>query len=299
MVSTADTTAIITSYNHQAYVEQCLDSIAAQTVRPRQILVFDDASTDDSAAVIEHWIERNDIGAIFHASAVNSGVCAVMNEALRHVTTSSYFHLSADDWSAPERIALQAWRLASANRHIAFVTGDVAEVDAGGLLLAVHDMGKRLDDLTGPSAHGQLHRRLLEGNILLAPGILLRTDAVRQIGGYDEALEFEDYDLWLRLTERFGIEHTPGVVANYRVLSSSLTRSPERATRLLQSEERLLRKHQGEDPESDAVISAHLRRIDATASALTASRTAPEEAAGGRRRPARPARRRSRLRSAD
>ncbi len=296
----ADTTAVITCYNHQAYVEQCLDSIAAQSVLPHHIIVFDDESTDDSAAVIEHWIAHSDLDVIFHRTGANAGICAVMNRALALVETTSYFHLSADDWAGVERVGVQSASLESAGPGVAFVAGDIIEVDAGGLTLAEHDVKARLEGLTGSDGQVALHRRLLESNIVPAPGVMISTAAAREIGGYDESLEFEDYDLWLRLSESYGIEYSPCTAASYRILTSSLTRRADRALRFLDSEDRLIRKHRHEDDTTEQIVEQHLARVlRAREELLTASvGTTQEEAPAGRRKFARVDRPRATSRSA-
>ena len=56
-----------------------------------------------------------------------------------------------------------------------------------------------------------------------APSVLLRTSAVREVGGYDEALPMEDYDLWLRLLRRYKFGYLDIPLVNYRILSTSLS----------------------------------------------------------------------------
>lgn len=296
----AETTAVITCYNHQAYVEQCLDSIASQSVLPRRVIVFDDESTDDSVAVIRHWIKQNDLDATLVRTGSNVGVCAVMNRALALVETPFYFHLAADDWAGIDRVGIQTRTLENAGDDIAFVAGDFVEVDAGGLTLATYDVRERLEGMTGFAAHETLHRRLLSHNFVPAPAVMVATDAVRQIGGYDESLAFEDYDLWLRLSAKYGVEYSPCLAATYRVVPSSLSRRSDRALSLLDSEVRLLSKHRG-DAQNDVIIRDRLALLEMAREELITSSadTAPGESTAGRRRLGRGRRRRATSRSAN
>lgn len=50
---------VITNYNHEKYIVDCLDSIRNQTYKNIEIVIIDDASTDNSIEVINNWIEVN------------------------------------------------------------------------------------------------------------------------------------------------------------------------------------------------------------------------------------------------
>jgi hypothetical protein len=67
--------------------------------------------------------------------------------------------------------------------------------------------------------------RLLAANFIPSATVTVRRSAVIDAGGYDESLPYDDYDMWLRLSHRSGFSYCEGVVANYRVLSSSMSHS--------------------------------------------------------------------------
>lgn len=254
-------TVIVTCYNHQAYVEQCLDSIRAQSVTATTVVITDDASPDDSVAVIEDWLARHQVGWTFIRHDRNAGVCATLNEVLEVVDTPYYIHISADDWLFPDRIAQQT-AVAAEHPDAGFVVGDILEVDAGGSTLAHHDIGARLAGLTGAAAREALFHRLLGENIIPAPGVMVRTAAAREAGGYDDRLSFEDYDMWLRLAARFPAAYGAGQTSAYRLLRSSMSRSPLRLRTFRQSEIAMLRKHLGQTRERDAVIRRRVSELE-------------------------------------
>lgn len=257
---TADVAVIVTSYNHQAFVEQCLDSIAAQTRAPQQVIVIDDRSTDDSANVIERWLadNANDYRYLRHAD--NLGLCASLNEALALVDSEFYCHVSSDDWEAPDRLERQVAAFEKSGPDVALVVSDIREVDAGGGTIADHDFAPRLGPLDTPSRRSDLLSRLLKENVIPAPGVMIRTAAARAVGGYDENLFFEDYDLWMRLAGKFDVVHAPGVAANYRVVGSGMLRNPQRRVGLLTSEATMLAKHIDSSSANNETIA--LRLVD-------------------------------------
>jgi GT2 family glycosyltransferase len=74
-----------------------------------------------------------------------------------------------------------------------------------------------------PSGH--IFSALADGNFIPAMGTLIRRRALEAVGGYDERLTFEDYDMWLCLAQRYDFVFCPGTVARYRIVSTSLMRT--------------------------------------------------------------------------
>ena len=60
---------IIPLYNMESYIARCLDSVLAQTVQGLEVIVVDDASTDGSLSIVEHYLERHpDIRIVRHTA---------------------------------------------------------------------------------------------------------------------------------------------------------------------------------------------------------------------------------------
>jgi len=256
-----DLTVVVSCYNHQAFIEQCLDSIARQSVPVRQVIVIDDASKDQSVDVIERWLADHDLNWTFIKHEKNRGVCATLNEAVELSESSFFVHVSGDDWEPVDRFQRQADAFADLDDGIALLVGDLREVDAGGGTIVEHDYSTRLGHVTGPENQSALLQGLLAENVIPAPGTMIRTSAIREIGGFDEDLAFEDYDMWMRLASRYAIAYLPGIVANYRVVDSGLTRNVDRRVSVLTSEADMLAKHIGSSPANDAIIARRLLPI--------------------------------------
>jgi alpha-1,3-rhamnosyltransferase len=87
---------VVPSYNHGKFVESCLRSIFAQTLRPAKLLVIDDGSTDDSTSIIESVL-RDCPFACDMIARENRGLPATLNQALS-LTDDHYFaYLGSDD----------------------------------------------------------------------------------------------------------------------------------------------------------------------------------------------------------
>lgn len=261
---TCDVTAVLTCFNHQAYVEQCLESVAAQTRPARQVIVIDDFSVDQSSEVIERWIADNQPNWTFIRHKKNVGLCASLNEALAIAEGGYFCHLATDDWNEPDRFERQVAALDSADPCVALVVGDIREVGAGGDTLVEHDFKPRLTALLELGQQDRIVPNLLVENAIPAPGVMMRTELIREVGGYDESLAFEDYDMWLRLAGRHSIAYEPGIVSNYRVVRTGMTRNASQRAVVLHSEAQMLAKHVGLSDEDDRVIASRLLQIAGT-----------------------------------
>lgn len=257
----SDVTLVVTCYNHQSFIEQCLESVAGQTFPARQVIIIDDFSRDDSAETISRWLEHRGTSYTFIRHTQNVGVCASLNEALALAEGRYFCHVSGDDWEELDRLEVQIPAFDAADQSAAFLVGDIREVDVGGLNLVDHDFHQRLDHITGLAGQHRLLSSLLKQNSIPAPSTLAHTGRIREIGGYDESLAFEDYDLWLRLSLHYSVEYVPGIVSNYRIVNSGLTRNTARRGAVLTSEADMLAKHIGRSPADDVTISVRLLRI--------------------------------------
>jgi glycosyltransferase involved in cell wall biosynthesis len=88
---------IIPVYNTGMYLEQCLNSVISQTLREIEIIIVDDASTDNSLEIINVFLKK-DIRIKLIPLKVNKGLGAVRNLALKEVSGEYILFLDSDDW---------------------------------------------------------------------------------------------------------------------------------------------------------------------------------------------------------
>ena len=107
---------LIPSYNAAKWIAQTLDSALAQTWANTEIIVVDDGSHDDSAAIVARYTHRG----VRLVTQANRGASAARNRALAEARGDFIQFLDADDLIAPDKIALQMQRLLAASPgHIA------------------------------------------------------------------------------------------------------------------------------------------------------------------------------------
>ena len=212
---------LLTTYNHARFAEEALDSLAAQTFRDFEVVATDDFSTDESVDVVRSWIDAHDVPVSLVANKRNIGICAVRNQALARARGEVVCSLSGDDLFEPDRLARQSDALVSADADVAVVYSDVRTCEEDG---HVRDDSYLDLLLHGDRPEGFVFTELQRRCFIAAPGVMVRRASIEAVGGYDESLLFEDWDMWLRLADKFRFSYLPGVVATHRLTRSGLSR---------------------------------------------------------------------------
>ena len=219
----ASVTVFALCYNHARFVVECLESIRRQTVEQFQLIVTDDCSKDGSQDIIAAWLAAHRPDAIFIRHDRNVGLCATLNEALALATGDHISMIATDDLWEPTKIEVQLAAMRQQADGVAVVYSDAIQVDEAGVRLPKDFIEQHRPGFDPPS--GNVFSALAHENFIPAMSTLIRRKAVMAVGGYDESLLFEDYDMWLRLAQRNEFVFVPGQPARYRVVSTSMMRT--------------------------------------------------------------------------
>jgi glycosyltransferase involved in cell wall biosynthesis len=234
---------VIPTYNHARVLGRALASVVAQTVRDWEAIVVNNHSTDDTRAVVER-IGDPRIGLVDYA---NHGVIAASrNEGIRRARGRYVAFLDSDDEWMPEK--LEAC-LALMHPEVGLVGHGELWRDAAG-----HDRPM----VYGPAERTTYDALLWRGNCISTSAVVVRTDALRAVGGFDEdpaIVTTEDYDLWLRLAHAgVRMAFTPRMLGVFHRHPDSMSSA---ADRHLRAELALLARHFGAGP---AAATTRLRR---------------------------------------
>lgn len=229
---------LIPAFNHERFVERCLDSVLEDPYPAKEIVVIDDGSSDATAARVLAWIGRHggELPVRFRRRG-NRGVAATLNE-LTTLARGEFLRLAAsDDYLLPGGLEPQVRHLL-AHAGKAAVIGDCIVVDGDGRLLHASGMEglHRVDKRQYGSDPG-IRRAVIAHWAVSGAVVLLRRSALQRIGGWTEGLHIEDWDLFLRLAAADALSFVDVRVCAYRVHGANLSRTRERERRLRHLEE--------------------------------------------------------------
>ncbi len=208
---------VLSTYNNAPYLASAIDSLLSQTYSDLELIVIDDASTDDTPQILEQF---RDPRLVRLHNEHNLGLTRSLNLGLKIAQGEFIARMDGDDMAVPaSRIADQ---VAFMDRYpeIGFLSGDMVSIDAQGQL---HHNGARFYGY--PATHGYLAWHLLWGNPISHITVLMRQSVLHthQLA-YDPAYNMaEDYDMWARLAHVTRLERAETVWAKRRILSTSIS----------------------------------------------------------------------------
>ena len=95
---------VVTCYNHEKYIEECLRSIFAQTHQNIELIIFNDGSTDLSDEVISSTLLDSPFVETSYFSGKNRGLAFVKNDALSKITGEFLLFIDSDNFINPNHI---------------------------------------------------------------------------------------------------------------------------------------------------------------------------------------------------
>lgn len=227
-------TAVIPAFNAVSrYLDEAIASVLAQSVQDVELIVVDDASTDDTARlVLRHSRVR------YYRRPENGGQAAARNDGARLAQGAFLAFLDQDDLWEPS-----------------FLECTIAQLEAAPQAALVHCDGYQVNERNEPLHYdaAMKHRPTITqvlrgGHDVATSGSLFRKSSFDAVGGYDESLAiWEDIDLAIRLYQRFPFLHLPQPLYRHRLYGHNASRdiSSEWA---LASRHRFLTKHAASCP---------------------------------------------------
>jgi glycosyltransferase involved in cell wall biosynthesis len=217
---------IVAAYNHEAYIRQCIDSALAQTYPDVEIVVVDDGSSDGTYEILKSYDDS-----ITLIRSTNRGTQAARNAAIAASTGQYLALLDSDDYWLPHKLAQQM--------QVFVEHPDTALVYS--LALAVDEVGSPLGGgvpfgRDAPDPHRVFETLLASCHIPALTAVFKRA-CLDAVGSFDESLLGSgDWDMWLKIAERWSVRCVPEPLAFYRV-------HPTNTTKMLFASKRVVAEH--------------------------------------------------------
>jgi glycosyltransferase involved in cell wall biosynthesis len=200
--------AVIPAYNAERFLPRCLKSVFAQTLKPYEVIVVDDGSTDNTAALAEQ------LGAKV-IRRQNGGIADARNTGIQNASCEWIAMLDVDDLWAPEKLERQSACIQSDT--VLLYTGIRIFDDSG--VRSVH-----------PAVDAISAKKMLRYcNSITPSSVMVRRDTFMQVGGFRKGINAcEDWGLWFRMRPLGQFVAVPDALTDYYVHPHSLSSDPEK-----------------------------------------------------------------------
>ncbi|MFC6722999.1 glycosyltransferase family 2 protein [Halobium palmae] len=207
----SEVTAVVTTYNSEGSAQRAINSVLAQTI-DCEIIVVDDASTDETMAVLQEYNTHSNIKIIRHSE--NKGGSAARNTGIKNSSTKYIALLDGDDLWNPTKIQHQLERIKSDNSAVA-VYCDYSNILQGipkVRNILAKSLGFQSGNNGGPRPEGGVelipHILSMDFDLGGSSTLLFERTVVDEIGGFDERFpRHQDWEFLIRLLKKGRLVH--------------------------------------------------------------------------------------------
>lgn len=209
---------IIPAWNSAPFIAATLDSVAAQTTPPAEVVVADDGSNDETCAVVEAFEKLHPHLSLRLLRAPHLGPGAARNQAIRAATADWIAFLDSDDLWCPGKLAAITTAILAHPGANFFCHNETVRAKSG---------GERRTDYGGDYLpHISLERQLYRRNLFSTSAVVCRRKLVLECGGFDEELSSaQDYELWLRISPDLRPVFVPETLGTYVLRKGNISSS--------------------------------------------------------------------------
>lgn len=223
---------VVISYNFERYLAECLDSVLRQTLRPFEIIVFDDCSTDRSWDVISAYAARYPELFVTYRQPINVGHIANGTAARNNVRGELLSAIDGDDYWRADKLE-QEWRVLREEPAARTAYSNVFAIDADGVQTGVWHAESTPPPPSGDAFTATMSRQFFTAMQSCHRNELHYTDAVRSIGGLASGESLHpDWDLKIRMAARFPVVYSGAMSVAYRSHGSNINATTSHEERL-------------------------------------------------------------------
>jgi glycosyltransferase involved in cell wall biosynthesis len=202
-------TAIVSTYNSEAFIRGCLEDLERQTIADRlEIIVIDSGSQQHEGAIVRQFQEK--YGNIRYMKTPRESLYAAWNRAVQVARGRYLTNANTDDRHRPDALEILAREL-DRNPDVALVWADQYRTDTPD---ATFESFNLVDEWKWDDYN---HERLKLG-CCVGSQPMWRASVHKDVGYFDETLTCAgDWDMWLRIAEKYPLKHVPQFLGLYYI----------------------------------------------------------------------------------
>lgn len=242
---------IIPCYNAESFLEKAVRSVMRQSYKNLEIIVVNDCSKDNSLLLLRQ-LQLQDIRIKIFENEKNLGISKTLNKGIENSSGTYIARMDADDICIETRIEQQVAFL-EANKDVALCGGNYIKID---------EQGKISGGVKFPVENEMLKAELLFYCPFAHPAVMMRKTALQETGLYGEYIPAEDYELWLRMGEKFKLANIPADLIYYRMHDSNTTVTQK--NKLFNALSKVVKDHEETYGFANNYLHLHLKFLEGT-----------------------------------
>jgi len=207
---------IALNHNQGKFLEETLESVRNQTYKNIELIICDDFSTEDDSKIrITQWLERNNFKAKLIFNEQNLGVTKSSNRAVKEATGYYVCFIACDDIMLPDKLSILVNEFSTLDSSYMAIYTDAELINEESNPFSEKSFLEFHSTFSIPPS-GAIFNHLKKDNFIPWPSLLIKNEAFKNVGYFDEDLFFEDWDLLLRLSKNYKIHYSSFLSVKYR-----------------------------------------------------------------------------------
>jgi glycosyltransferase involved in cell wall biosynthesis len=232
---------ILPVYNRMGLVERAVRSVLNQTYPELELIVIDDASTDNTKETLKHILDER-IKIIQHKE--NLGAAAARNTGMKVARGEYIAFQDSDDVWLPEKLERQMAVFGNSTKEIGAVYVGLWRVNLAGGQDPLQKLGDSKTYIPydwASNKEGDIHKELLKRNFIPLPSVIIRKECLEKAGVFDKNLPMlQDWEFFIRLSSYYKFKYIDQPLVLSFFTPESISTAPEAYVKAL---ELIITKH--------------------------------------------------------
>jgi glycosyltransferase involved in cell wall biosynthesis len=212
---------VMPTYNRASLLERSIKSVIDQTFKDWELIIIDDASTDQTPAVLDAWAKKDSRIRIIRNPKNNyPDISKNLNNGINEAKGKYIARLDDDDvWIDKEKL----------EKQVDFLENNPDHVVIGSGVIVVNDQGQELFRYFKKETDIDIRNFMYHANPFSHTTVLFRKDIAQKISGYGQWAQAEDWEFWLRLGKEGKMHNLPVYTTKFLLAGQNKTLKHQRA----------------------------------------------------------------------
>lgn len=209
------------TFNREDFIGEAIKSVQSQTYKDWEMLIIDDASTDNTKDIVQGFID-NDPRIKYFKNEKNLGIARSRNKGLELAQGSYIAPLDSDDiWLNDEKL----------QKQVDFLDTNLDYAMLGGGIIHIDRDSRQMKKVLYPVYDSIIRNIILQYNPFPQSTLMYRKSIALKCGNYStDYIVCDDYDLWLKMGTKQKFTNIPQVLAGYRIHGGNITHNKRLTT---------------------------------------------------------------------